>query len=144
MSTNAITAPTRADTYSVAVNIDGEDTGIWDKLTGGGIDSEETKYKPGGMVGQISLGGTINADNVTISRIYDLNRDHTRVKRWMARAGKATVVVTKQPLDIDGNVFGDPLVYTGVLKACTPPEVDSESSDAGLIEIEVSIAGQVA
>jgi hypothetical protein len=134
----------RMDQYAVAVEIDGKDEGIWDKQSGGGVDSEETKYKPGGMAKEVSLGGSTNIENVTVSRLYVLDRDHLRVKAWMSRVGRATVKVSKQPLDVDGNVFGDPIVYTGKLKRCTPPEVDSESSDAGLVEIEVSTSGTVA
>lgn len=134
----------RQDQYAVAVEIDGVYTGIWDKMSGGEIDSEETKYKPGGMLTEISLGGSTNMGNVTVSRLYDLNRDHLSVKAWMSRAGKAAVKVTKQPLDTDGNAFGAPLVYAGKLKMVTPPEVDSESSDAALIELEISTAGTVA
>ena len=133
----------RQDQYRVSVVIDGESTGVWDKVTGFGTDSAETKYKPGGMVPEVPLGGSVSVDNGNVSRLYDLQRDHQNVKRWIAKVGKADVVVNKQPLDIDGNVFGSPLVYTGKLKNCTPPEVDSESSDAALLEIEVSSAAIV-
>lgn len=133
----------RQDQYAIAVTIDGEDTGIWDKMSGGNVDSEETKYKPGGMAKSVSLGGSVNVENVTVSRLYVLDRDHLKVKSWINRAGRAGVTVTKQPLDVDGNVFGSPLVYTGKLKAVNPPEVDSESSDAALIELEISTVGTV-
>jgi hypothetical protein len=134
----------RQDTYSVTVAIDDVDTGIWDKMSGGGVDSAETKYKPGGLADQVSLGGSQETANLTISRLYDLDRDHNGlVKDLLAKAGKATAVVSKQPLDRDGVPFGDPIVYTGMLKACNPPEVDSESSDAGMLEIEVSTEGAI-
>lgn len=134
----------RMDQYSVSVEIDGHDEGVWDKMSGGEVDSEETKYKPGGMAMEVSLGGSRSVGNVTVSRLYVLDRDHPKVKTWMARAGRAPCKVSKQPLDTDGNVFGAPIVYTGKLKAVTPPEVDSESSDAALVEIEVSTSGTVA
>lgn len=133
----------RQDQYRVTVTIDGEGTGVWDKVSGFGIDSNETKYKPGGLVPEIPLGGTVTVDNGTVSRLYDLQRDHQNVKRWISKTGKADVIVNKQPLDVDGNVFGEPLVYTGKLKMVTPPEVDSESSDAALLEIEISSAAIV-
>jgi hypothetical protein len=44
-------------------------------------------------------------------------------------------------MDIEGNVFGKPLVYNGRLKRVTPPEVDSEASGAALVEIEVTVDG---
>jgi hypothetical protein len=81
---------------------------------------------------------------VTLSRLYVLNRDHDRIHWLISRAGKGTCVVSRQPLDVDGNAYGRPLVYTGTLKAVTPPEVDSESSDAAKIELEITPAGTVA
>lgn len=133
----------RQDQYRVTVTIDGENTGVWDKVTGFESDSSETKYKPGGLGPEVPLGGTVSVSNGNVSRLYDLNRDHQNVKRWLAKVGKADIIVNKQPLTVDGVVFGDPLVYTGKLKMVSPPEVDSESSDAALLEIEVSSAAIV-
>lgn len=124
--------------------VDGQDLGVWDKLTGGEVDSEETKYKPGGMAAPVTLGGSVEVGNLTISRLYVLNRDHDRVHWLISRVGKGSCVVNRQPLDVDGNAYGRPLVYTGTLKTVTPPEVDSESSDAGLLECEITPAGTVA
>src|SRR5262245_29705370 len=101
----------RADQYAVGVTIDNTYTGIWDKMTGGEVDSEETKYKPGGLAREVSLGGSVNLGNVTVSRLFDLRRDLPLIKTWMNRVGKAEVTVSKQSLDVDGNVFGPPLVY---------------------------------
>lgn len=137
-------AGSRQDTYSVTVSLDGDDTGVWDKMDGGALDSEETKYKPGGLAPEVSLGGTVTVENVTVSRLYDLDRDHRGlVSSLLNRVGKGRCVVKKQPLDPDGVAVGDPLVYRGVLKAVTPPPVDSESNSAGLLEIEVSTQGSV-
>lgn len=134
----------RQDQYAITMSVDGVDTGVWDKLTGGEIDSEETKFKPGGMGASVSLGGSVEVGNLTISRLYGLTRDHDRVHALISRVGKAAVVINRQPLDADGNAYGRPLVYTGTLKTVTPPEVDSESSDAALLECEVTPAGTVA
>lgn len=136
-------AGSRQDQYSVSVSIDGDDYGVWDKMSGGGVDSTEQKYNPGGMAPEVTLGGKVTVDNVKVSRLYDLQRDHTTVKTIIGRVGKGRVVVKKQPLDVDGNPFGNPLVYQGTLKTCTPPEVDSESNNAALVELEVSTAAGV-
>lgn len=125
------------------MTVDGTALGVYDKLTGGEVDSEETKYKPGGMGASVSLGGSVEVGNLTISRLYVLNRDHDNIHWLLSRAGKGQVVISRQPLDVDGNAYGRPLVYTGTLKTVTPPEVDSESSDAALIECEITPAGTV-
>lgn len=135
--------PSRQDTYSVSVTVNNEDFGVWDKMSGGEVDSEETKYKPGGMEPELSLGGSKSVGNLTISRIYDLDRDHAQVKSLMNKAGTADVTVTKQPLDVNAIPYGEALVYKGKLKKVTAPEVDSTSSDPGMIELEVSAAGIV-
>lgn len=133
----------RQDQYSVSVSIDDVDYGVWDKMDGGDVDSTEQKYNPGAMAPEISLGGKTTVNNVKVSRIYDLDRDHGVIKTIIGRVGKGQCIVKKQPLDVDGNAFGQPLVYRGVLKTCTPPTVDSESNNAALVELEVSTAATV-
>lgn len=134
----------REDQYAVSVSVDGEPLGVFDKFSGGETSSEETKYKPGGMVPQRSLGGSASTDNVTVSRLYDLERgDNDLVKRLRPRTGRGIVVVSKQPLDVDGNPFGKPDVYTGKLQRIKAPDHDSESTSAGIWEMEVSTEGTV-
>lgn len=133
----------RQDEYRLTVTIDDQDWGIWDKLSGGEVDSDETKYRPGGLAPEVSLGGQVSVGNVTISRLFTLGRDHPRIKNLFGKVGKAQCVVKKQPLDADGNAFDEPIVYRGKLKTVNTPDVDSESSDAALVELEVSTSGTV-
>jgi hypothetical protein len=134
----------RQDQHDVEVSIDGIDTGTWDKLTGGEIDSEETTYKPGAMGARVALGGSVNVGNVTVSRMYDLTRDGQLIHWLISRVGKGDVVIAKGTLDVDGNSFGRGLTYKGRLKQVNPPEVDSESADAAMLELEVTPVGTVA
>lgn len=134
----------RQDQYAITLNVDEIDLGVWDKLEGGEIDSEELKYKPGSMGASVSLGGSTEVGTLTVSRLYVLNRDHDRIHWLISRVGKGAATVNRQPLDIDGNAYGRPLVYTGKVKSVTPPEVDSEGSDAALLAIEITPAGTVA
>jgi hypothetical protein len=132
---------TRQDTYSVTVTLNGVNEGVWDKKDGGEVDSEEFKYNPGGMVPPVSLGGRKNVGNVTLSRLFRLDRDQANLQRYINNVGRGSIVIAQQPLDIDGNAYGAPLIYRGTLKRCTPPTVDSESSSPGMIELEVTIEG---
>jgi hypothetical protein len=132
---------TRADTWRVTVGVNGIHTGVWDVKEGGDVDSNELTYKPGGMVDPISLGGSRTVNNVTLRRNYRLGRDHSVSQRWLNWAGKGKVVVTQQPLDEDGNSWGSPIVYQGTLKRVKLPDHDSQSSDAAMIEIEVTVSG---
>jgi hypothetical protein len=133
----------RQDQYAVSLAVDGKDLGVWDKFSGGEVDSEELKYRPGGMAPQVSLGGYRNVGNITVSRLFDQSRDLGQSGWLINRVGKGDVTVAKQSLDVDGNPFGKPVVYTGKLKRVTLPEVDSESSDPALVELEISSAGTV-
>lgn len=134
----------RQDLFSIGVVIDGRDLKIFDKLSGGNADSDEIRYRPGGTPVQVSLGGSQTVENITVSRIYDLDRDNPLIGWLYARRGKAKAVVTVQPLDRDFNAFGSPTVYTGTLKAVQHPDVDSESSDAAMLALEVTVATVVA
>jgi len=134
----------RQDQFAVTVVVDGTDLGTFDTFSGGEIDSEEVTYKPGGMAPRVSLGGSVTPGNVTVSVLFDLARFQEIIHWLISRAGKGEIVVNKQPLDVDGNAFGRPLVYRGKLKQVNPPEHDSESSDAAKIELEMTPAGTVA
>jgi len=134
----------REDQYNVtvAVSYGGEtrSLGTFDGLTGGEVDSEETKFWPGGLGQQISLGGRRSVANVTVSRLYDLARDHPTMGWLFGGVGKADVTVTKTSITVDGVATGRSLVYKGKLKSVSPPDHDSESSDAALFEMEISSA----
>lgn len=134
----------RQDQYNVVVSVtfrgETRSFGTFDTLSGGEVDSEETKFHPGNLGNAVSLGGRRTVGNVTVGRLYDFLRDHPNMGWLMAGVGKADVVVTKIGIDADGNAYARPIVYTGKLKALNLPEHDSESSDAGLFELEVSSA----
>lgn len=148
------TGATRKDTFKVGVLIENLDPNavnatqlidleVWDKKTGGEVDSEEYKYSPGGMADSISLGGRKVVNNLVVSRLYKLDRDHRKMgSRLINGVGRARMTVHQLPLDINGNAFGTPpITWNGTLKRVTFPEVDSESSDAALIEIEITVEG---
>lgn len=135
---------TRQDLFSIGVVVDDRDLKTFDKLSGGNADSDDNKYRPGGTPSQISLGGPTTVDNITVSRIYDLDRDNPLLGWLYARRGKAKAVVTVQPLDRDFNAFGRPTTYSGTLKAVQHPDVDSESTDAAMLALEISVATVVA
>src|SRR3954447_11033966 len=133
--------PTRQDTWSISCTVDGRDLGIFDSTGGGELDSEEAKYKPGGMGPEISLGGSQTIGNLTIGRYMDRGRDWPLVTWLIGRrgAGRATVGIT--PLNPQGVVGGSPLTYTGTLKQVTPPEVDSTGNDTSKLELEITCDG---
>jgi len=138
-----LTNPTREDTNLVTLRVDDVDFGVWDKKTGGNADSEETKYSPGGMAKEVSLGGRQNHENITLSREFDWSRDLPSLGYLLDRRGRGAVTIGQQFLDIDGNARGNPLTSTGTLKSVQAPDHDSSGNDAALIEIECTIVSMV-
>jgi hypothetical protein len=141
-----VAGPTRRDTFRVTLSIRGldgvhHDFGVWDKKSGGAIDSDIYKYKPGGMAKQVSLGGSKTIEDLTVSRLYRHMRDHLQLQNLINWTGKARVTVSQHVLDTDGNLFGAPIVWTGLLKTTTPPDHDSESTDPAMIELVISPDG---
>jgi hypothetical protein len=133
----------RQDQFAITASVDGRDLGVFETFSGGEIDSEETTYKLGAMGPRVSLGGSVNVGNVTIGKLSDLVWSQSIIHWLIGRAGKGTLTIKKQPLDVDGNAFGRPLTYTGKLKQVTPPEADANSSDAAVLELELTPAGTV-
>lgn len=132
---------TRSDTWAISVSINGINWGIFDKKSGGQVDSDTSTYKPGAMAPPIVLGASKTTENVTLERNYRLGRDHDNIQKLYDAVGSGRVVVSQQPLDADGNVYGNPIVYRGILKRVKAPDTDSESDAAAMLELEVQIEG---
>lgn len=131
----------RRDQYSITVSVDGTPLGVFDSLAGGMYGSEDTKYKPGGMVPEVSLGGSRSTDNVTVGRLFRLDRDLPLVPMLKSKVGSGAVTVTKQSMDVNRNPYGTPDVYTGILLSAQFPEPDSTSNDAAVMTLVVSTTG---
>src|SRR5262245_29831323 len=133
--------PTREDTHILTMSLDGgpagvKDLGIWDQKEGGEIDSEENKYKPGAMAGEISLGGTKTLGNLTFRRYYDWARDDPIMGFLIRAVGAGRGILGIQMLDVHGNPQGGLLGYGGTLKTVTPPDLDSTSNDPAMLSTE--------
>jgi hypothetical protein len=131
----AVANPERQDTWLVTCVLEGKDLGIFDKKSGGEVDSDENKYPLGGMLGEISLGGRKTIGELTISRYYDADRDDPLFGFLNAQVGAGVATVGVVPLDFHGNPQGGPVVYSCTLRTFTPPEVDNESQDAAMLEL---------
>lgn len=136
----------RQDQWLATLTIDGVDFGIWDAWAGGDIEATETKYKPGGMQPEISLGGTTQVNNVTMSKLLEKGDYTSQLRDLMTkgRVGKAVCTGSRQPLDEDGNPFGDPLVYNGKLMHVVPGDTDSNATAAQVWQVIISTNGSIA
>lgn len=134
---------TREDTFRVTLTVDGRDYGVWDKKTGGSADSNNTVYHPGGMAPQKSLGGQPIYDVLTLERLYELERDHDNLPGLLAAAGHGKAVAKQLPLDVNGQAYGRPIVYIGLLKKVQPPSHDSTSTNPAMLAVEISLDGPI-
>lgn len=123
----------------VTVVVDGQPLGVFDTLSGGDVTAEPTKRRSGGMGPLKAYGALPDYDDVTVSRVYERERDHELLRRLRTRVGKANASVSEQPLDEDGAPWGRPTTYTGRLIGLTPGEADSESSDPRMFELTFQI-----
>lgn len=134
----------RQDEFACTITVDGVKYGTWDKHDGGAASAQDTKYRPGGLGAEKSLGGPKSVENVTVSRLYEPAEVLATSKTLMARVGRGRVVVSLQSLDRDGNAFGDPWVRSGTIIKVMPPNYDSNANGAAMLEMEISCDGAVA
>lgn len=131
--------PTRADTWLHTVVINNEPLGVFDTGSGFEADSEEAKYRPGGMDVELSLGGRRTLSNVTVSRYYDIFRDGPLTKWLFNSVGQARGTVSRQAMTFQGQPVGETMWFTGTLKRVNVPDIDSMSNDAALFELEFTV-----
>ena len=134
----------REDQRSVTVTVDNVNLDVFDGLTGGATEAEESKWRSGNMGPEISLGGYASTENIVVRRLFKKGRDPQLRKFLRSRVGKGRVLVVDQPLDVDGLPHDEPDTYTGTLQRFAPPDHDSNSSDAAVWELEVSTDEPVA
>lgn len=132
----------RQDQASVSLTVDGTKLPfIFNRREGGNTDSEESKTFPGGMRPQKAHGGPQTVENVTLAGEFIPQQDHEGLRWLRSRAGKGVVSASEQLLDVDGNAFGRPDTWTGVLKSVNTGDYDASSGDPRELEVEVSTDG---
>jgi hypothetical protein len=134
----------REDMAAVSVVIDGVDLGVAAARTGGAGTTDDSKTRLGGMGGEVSLGGAQTRENITVRFHWDLDTVAQRYKWLESVRGRGRGVVVTQPLDPDGNPYGDRFTYTGTVVQVTPPDYDAQSNDAAFLEVEISADSPVA
>ena len=128
---------------SVRYRTETRDLGIFDTWEGGNVTADNTKHRRGGMGPQVAVGGPKTIEDVTVTRDYDVARDHPHAHWLSSVVGRARVTASKSWLDEDDIAFGRPLVITGVLIGYNNPEGDSDSGDIAMVSITINPDGDV-
>lgn len=121
---------------TASLSINGEDFGDFDAFTGGGYDADETKYTPFDGVQRTYLGNPTEA-NLVLTRDYRPVRDGPILRR-KARLQDQPGIAVVQDRGGDGNWQQNRPPYSGLIKAITGPEGDSNSGDIAMLSIEMS------
>jgi hypothetical protein len=125
--------------WLVNVTVDGRDLGIYDSMSGGDVDVDSAKHRPGGMGPEKSYRSLPTYKDVTVSRVLERERDW-EILRWLQdKAGGVRAQVSRQPLDEDGNAWGTPMTWAGRLGPVKGGDVDSTSSKPTMYEFDVFV-----
>lgn len=133
--------PTTTQRFRVTLVVDGVDWGVWDTKAGGKMVGNTQMYKPGGLGPQVALPGAPSVEAITLTRLYRLERDHDRIQKLYDGVGEARCVVKQLPIGPDGNAYGRPIVWSGLLESVDPPGHDSMQNNPAMITVEISPDG---
>lgn len=113
---------------------------LYASKSGGNISADTNKVYDGGSDVPDVLAGPAEADNITVSRPYDLARDEPVLKRLRKQVGKWRTTISVTPTDGDLIAIGSPQVYpSALLVGLTEPETDASSGDASTYELEFAV-----
>lgn len=118
--------------------------GYWSTFSGGNVSADTNKVYDGGNLTPEVLSGPAEADNVTISRPFDDNRDMELVAQLRQQVGTFSATLSATPTDRNLVAVGKPRVYPdALLVGLTEPDYDATSGDAAMIELEFAVGAFV-
>ncbi len=111
--------------------------GYWAKKTGAEVSATATQGFDGGSSVPYVTVERPTVKNIILTKRYRASVDQELVKRLQAIVGSWTTNVTVQDTDATLTPIGSPTVYpNAVLVRVQPPDVDADSSDVKMLEIE--------
>jgi hypothetical protein len=114
--------------------------GYFASKSGGNISADTNKVYDGGSETPEVMAGPAEAENITVGRPYDLQRDEPMLRDLRKRVGKWTTTVSVTPTTRELVASGTPQVYSeALLVGLTEPETDASSGDAATLELEFAV-----
>jgi hypothetical protein len=131
----------REEQFSIQVHVNGINfppaltSGSWQSKEGGDVTAEVVQTHPGGMAGEIALGGIGKRSDATVKTLYTEDL-HALVPALESACGNARMSIGWTPLDANGfPTVGATTTITGFMKGCVVPNYDANTNAAGMLEI---------
>jgi len=125
--------------WLATLNVGGTDYGIFDKFSGGDVTATANKHRPGGMGPEITYLSLPSYSDITLTKVYETQKDHARISDLHNAVGRQLATVTLQPLDDSGAPWGTPRTYQGRIIAVKDGGTDSTSNAARMFEVDISV-----
>lgn len=121
------------------VKVSGID-GYFSTKSGGNISSDTNKHFDGGATIPDVLASPAQAENISVSRAYDVSVDPDRLATLRQKVGRWRTTISVTPTDEDLIATGTPVVYPeALLVGMTEPDYDSSGGDVATWELEFAI-----
>lgn len=123
----------------ISVEVNGQSLGVWNTATGGDSLATSAQYRSGGQRNMTSYRTLPKFSEITVTRVVDLSVDWELNRTIKSLAGGVPGSVTYQPLDSDGNAYGNSQTAVGMFLGVTQPKVDSNSEALQTYELHFSV-----
>jgi hypothetical protein len=115
-------------------------TGFWSTKTGGNVTADNTKVYDGGNLKPDIITNPPTAEDVTVTRPYDPDRDDIVLRNLLQLVGSWDTTVSVTPCDASLVAIAPPRVYSNArLTGVQDPEVDASSGDAAMCGLTFAI-----
>lgn len=127
-----------ADRFKVSVS---SMPGPWTQVSGQEVSREVSKMKETAGGPDVVMPSRIVYPDLTVTRVYDSDRDGSLFKRIAGGELFADTSITVQELDADGNAIpGASKTYSScVVKSATAPDGDANSQDSANLTVVFTV-----
>lgn len=123
----------------VTLVINGNSAGVFDSWSGGDAMAKSAQHRPGGMGPQKSYPAKRTYTDMKVSRVLEFDRDWELVALISQFGGEQMASVTIQPIDPDGNAYGNSRTATGMFLGVSGIKGDSNSEAVQMFDITISV-----
>jgi hypothetical protein len=112
---------------------------VFDKFSGGDVSAPVNKHRPGGMGPEITYLSLPTYADIMLTKAYNTQQDNAIIADLHTMCGNTQVIVSVQPLDDSGQVWGSPRQYQGRLIAVKDGGTDSMSNAVRMWDVTIAV-----